>query len=284
MDNIIIGPLGPDESLFVNPGILEAEYLPRLLPYREEQVKYIADCIKPLMAGRNGRNLIITGAPGIGKTASTKFVFRMLKEETNDVLTLYVNCWKRDSTFKIVRHLAELLELRIPERIGPDELFDLVLKHLKIYKGVVLAFDEIDKVMDYTFLYRFLEDLPFRTMLLITNAKEWTSTLDQRLLSRLLADRLEFKPYNLKETQGILMERKDCTFVANTWERSALDIVVKKAFELHDIRSGLWLLKTAGEIAERRASRFVQNKDTEGAIAKLHDFQSAKNLQGFLNE
>ena len=84
-------------SIFINIESLEQTYLPRLLIYREEQHKYIAECIKPLFNGRNGTNLLITGAPGIGKTACTKFILRKLMEETENIMPIYINCWKRDT-------------------------------------------------------------------------------------------------------------------------------------------------------------------------------------------
>ena len=64
------------ESLFRNEDALDGEFIPKNLPYRENQHQHIATVIKPLLMGRNGRNLFICGAPGIGKTAAVKWVKR----------------------------------------------------------------------------------------------------------------------------------------------------------------------------------------------------------------
>jgi Cdc6-like AAA superfamily ATPase len=50
------------------------------------------------------------------------------------------------------------------------------------------------------------------------------------------------------------------------------DIVVKKAAMLEDIRSGLYIMKEAGNCAEDRSSRIVDVKDVEAAIKKLDEF------------
>ena len=71
------------ESLFKNEDALDGDFIPRNLPYRENQHHHVASVIKPLLMGRNGRNLFICGAPGIGKTAAVKWVLRELEEETN---------------------------------------------------------------------------------------------------------------------------------------------------------------------------------------------------------
>ena len=64
------GMLGSEESLFLNPVALDYDFMPKLIPYREQEQKHIATCIKPLFQQRSGRNLIITGPPGIGKTVA----------------------------------------------------------------------------------------------------------------------------------------------------------------------------------------------------------------------
>ncbi|MEM5781709.1 MAG: AAA family ATPase, partial [Candidatus Aenigmatarchaeota archaeon] len=126
--------------LLINPAILEQTYLPRLLPYREEQHRYLADCIKPLMNGRSGINLLIVGAPGIGKTACTKFILRKLREETENIMPIYVNCWKRDTSPKIINDIAEQIELKIIEKMSSDEIFDKLIEKFNKFDGIVFAF------------------------------------------------------------------------------------------------------------------------------------------------
>jgi len=264
--------LGADESLFTSPGILEQDYLPRLLPYRESQQQYLAECIKPLFDKRNGRNIMISGGSGIGKTACIKFILRKLREEADGIVPIYVNCWKKDTSAKVVYNIGEQLGLKFLERKSYDEVFDMVIKALNKERGIVFAFDEIDKVQDYAFLYRILEDIPFKTVFFITNVPEWASKLDQRLMSRLMLEREEFKPYNFEETRGILREREKYAFVPNVWDYDAFEEILKKTAELDDIRSGLFLLKRAGEIAEARASRKIEPADAEKAIEKLKAF------------
>ena len=49
--------LHSDESIFKNELALDYDFLPKILPHREAQQRYIADCIKPLLMGKNGKNL-----------------------------------------------------------------------------------------------------------------------------------------------------------------------------------------------------------------------------------
>ena len=45
--------LSGEESLFKNEVALDFNFLPKLLPYREEQQKHMAYCIKPLLSKKN---------------------------------------------------------------------------------------------------------------------------------------------------------------------------------------------------------------------------------------
>src|SRR3989338_836065 len=98
--------LHSDESLFKNELALDYSFLPKILPHREEQQGYIATIIKPLLEGRNGKNLFIFGAPGIGKTAAMRQVINELEEETDNVAPIYINCWQKNTTFKILTEMC----------------------------------------------------------------------------------------------------------------------------------------------------------------------------------
>ena len=267
-------------SVFINTEYLEQAYLPRMLPYREEQQRYIAECIKPLFENRNGSNLLISGEPGIGKTASVRFIFRKLNEEMENIMPIYVNCWKKDTTPKIVNEIANILDIKTVDKASSDELFDKIIVKLGKYTGVVFAFDEIDKVKDTDFLYRFLEDVSHKTVLLITNINDWVTKMDKRLTSRLLLDKIEFKQYSFEETRGLLREREKYAFVPDRWEYDAFETVIKETFKARDIRTGLFLMKKSGEIADNRGSDKIESRDVENSLRKISD--SNKEIGSFL--
>jgi len=257
------------DSIFINSEALEQTFLPRLLPYREEQHKYMAECIKPLFNGRNGTNLLVMGSPGIGKTACVRFIIRKLMEETENIMPIYINCWKRDTSPKIINEMASLLDIKTLEKLSSDELFDRIIIRMNKYDGVVFAFDEIDKTKDYDFLYRILEDIPHKTIILITNMSEWIAKLDRRLTSRLLLDTLEFRSYNFEEIRGILHERQKYAFIPDAWDYDAFEVIIKKTFHSKDIRHGLFLMKNAGETAENSNADKIGIKDVEKAMEKI---------------
>jgi len=266
--------LSSGESLFKNEDSLDPEWLPKNLPFRETQHHHIANCIKPLLQGRNGRNCIISGAPGIGKTAAVKLVLKELEENpdvnTPDIYVFYVNCWQKNTTYKIFVDLCEQLGYKFTQNKNSEELFKIIANAVN-KKAAVFAFDEVDKVEDVDFLYNIYTDLLKKTILMVTNHPEWYSHVDQRIRSRLLPDTIDFKAYSREEIKGILKKRMDFAF-NDCWDDDALNLIVEKTSAIGDIRAGLHLLRETGFAAEDSGSRRVLPAHAQAAMSKLKDF------------
>lgn len=264
--------LSDEESLFTDEIALDFDYMPPVMKYREQQQTYIANCIKPLFQNRNGKNLLITGKPGIGKTLAVRKVLEELEKETDEIIPIFINCWKKDTFHKIMVDICEQIGYKWGYNKKTDEVFKEISKILN-KKKIVLCFDEIDKLKEDQAIYSILEDIDKKTIILITNEIDFLSKLDQRIKSRLMPDFLEFRPYNFDETKGILEYRRDFAFVTNVWDEEGFNSIAEKTYELKDIRTGLFLLREGGNIAESKASRKIIPEHTQQAIEKLKDYK-----------
>ena len=267
--------LGSEESLFLDPVPLDYDYVPKLVPYREQEQRQIALCIKPLLAGRNGRNLLLHGPPGVGKTVAVRHLIKELEEEAEDIIPIYINCWQKNTSYKIILELCNTLDYRFTQNKKTDELFTVVRQILN-KKSAVLVFDEVDKLEDVDFIYFLLEELYRKSIILITNYREWLVDLDSRIKSRLTAELLEFRQYNSHETEGILRERMKYAFVSGIWEEPAFQEIVMRAVSLGDIRTGLYLMREAGQAAEDKASKKITSEFVGAALQKLEAFSIKK--------
>lgn len=263
--------LKSSESLIKNENALDYEYLPKQIPYREAEQQYFATCMKPLFANRSARNLLVFGPPGVGKTAAIRHVLRELEDETDDIYPIYINCWHNNTSYKICVEICEQLGYHFTQNKKTTELYKIATQLLN-KKSAVLVFDEIDKAEDFDFLYVIIEDIYRKAIFLLTNYKSWLISLDERIRSRLLAELQEFKPYNAKEIEGILRERIDYAFPSGVWDEDAILEVSKKTAAIKDVRSGLFLLKESGLIAEEKSKKKIEISDVKKAIEKLDDF------------
>src|SRR3989338_1581632 len=115
--------LKEEESLFLDTLPLDVDFMPGIIKHREQEQQYIATCIKPLLQKRSGKNLFITGSPGIGKTVAVKHVLQELKKETENIETVYVNCWKKDTAHKIALEICDQLDYKFVHNKDTTDLF-----------------------------------------------------------------------------------------------------------------------------------------------------------------
>ncbi len=269
-DNI----LRDEESLFKQEEALSYEYLPKVIPHREKEQEQIASAIRPILKGMNGRNILIHGPPGVGKTAAVRHLLEELDEndEFSDKLNLvYINCWEKNTSFKIIEDICNKIGYAFTQNKNTEQLFEVGSQILN-KKAAVIVFDEVDKTKDQDFLYSLMMKVSKKTIVMITNYKSWLLDLDERIKSRVMPEQLEFKPYNQNETKDILEKRKEYAFYDDVWEKDAFEYVAEKCFRLRDIRSGLFLMKESGLEAEDEASRKINKKHAEKAVKKLSEF------------
>ena len=267
--------LGSSETLFKNDVALDYSFQPKLIPYREKEQRFIANCIKPLFQEKNGKNVFILGQPGVGKTVACKHILKELEEENEDIVPIYINCWPRNTTFKIILEMCDLMDFKFVQNKKTEELFRWIKQNMN-KKSVVFVFDEVDKLEDFDFLYMILEEIYRKTIILITNYKDWIVDIDERIKSRLMPEIIEFKPYNYEETKGILKQRMEYAFHTNVFSNDAFELIAKKTFEMQDIRTGLHLMKEAGLIAEDKSSRKIMVEHAQLALKKLDEFSIKK--------
>ncbi len=265
--------LGSSESLFKDDSDvpLDFSFIPKPIKYRESEQKAIASCMKPLFQEKTGRHVFVYGQPGVGKTVACRHLLREIEDETEDIVPIYINCWKHNTTFKIVMEICELMDFKFVQNRKTEELFRWVKQNLN-KKSAVFVLDEADKLEDLDFLYMILEEISRKSIVVIANYKEWITELDERIKSRLMPEVIEFKPYNYEETKGIIKQRMEYAFQPNVWDNDAVDLIVKKAAEMQDIRTGLYLMKQSGLIAEDKSSRKILLEHAQQAISKINEF------------
>ena len=278
MGDLFKNMLGSGESLFKNDVALDYSFQPKIVPYRENEQRVVAGCIKPLFSEKNGKNVFIFGRPGVGKTVACRHILSELEEETDEIMPIYINCWQRNTTYKIVLEICDIMDFKFVQNKKTEELFRWVKQSLN-KKSVVFIFDEADKLEDIDFLYMILEEIYRKTIVVITNYKDWLSDLDERVRSRLMPEVVEFRPYSYDETKVILRQRMEYAFHANVFGNDAFEIIAKKAFEAQDIRNGLYLMKESALIAEAKSSRKILLEHARQALAKADEFTINKSSE-----
>lgn len=259
------------KSILKNEDVLDYTFLPDKLPGRETEINIIASALKPLFVEKKPSNLFIHGIPGIGKTATIKYVLNEVNNTSNNIKGCFINCWKSNTSYAILTEIAKNIGLVYPKKgISTEEVTSSTIIKAKQYKGIILVLDEADKCKDYDLLYNLIEELRNKiAIILISNNKDFLSYLDLRMKSRLCVESHEFKHYEVSTIREILSERVNKAYNSGAIDPEALRFCISQTFKNKDIRIGLYLLLKAAKYAEADESQKVLRNHVEEASKKI---------------
>ena len=263
--------------IFKDRNKLSPYYIPKKLPYREEQLRIlhsIYDVMIKNIKNAYPRFVQIIGPTGTGKTCTTiRFGEQLVKYAEREGVNLkhvYVNC-KVDGTTRYVlfRNLVRKLTSKISTRsLSPEEMIQQLIEYLRL-EGIfaLLTFDEIDYFVQINPKEHIVYDLtrvmetspgkpsPIIGEIFIAKSLHWHSFLDSREKSTLGIGVIEFPRYTSLQVREILANRVEEAFNPGVVDEETLDLVseITASPPINgDIRVGLDLLYYAGNLAENR--------------------------------
>lgn len=285
-------------ALFQNREALSPEYVPDKLPFRESQIRQVAQILAPALHGSKPSNLLLYGKTGTGKTAVARLVVDKLHAQaaSKKIATCYVNSRIASTEYRTLAKIAESLPLHEDDRIpGTGLSIGTVLD--RIFHAIkdsdvhfILVLDEIDYLVNAygdDILYQFTRagehvGPGFFTIVGISNDLKFKDELDPRVLSSLGEEELVFPPYTTQELHAILSARAKVAFRPGVVPDAVLNLCAALAGSEHgDARRAVDLLRVAGEIAERdgihevtedcirKASERVESNRIEDALRSL---------------
>ena len=261
-----------ESKIFKKESLLSPDYLPEMIPFRESKIKQLADNLSPASSNRKPQNTFLFGSPGIGKTASVKFVFREF-ENFARIKTIYVNCWDYKTAHAVLAKIALEMGAFVQRKgIGKDEVLEKVIETCKkTNKGVVICLDEVDQ-LEREALYDLLRINQYVStpvgLIFISNNPHVFMNCEPRIRSSLDIDEIEFQSYSLEEMKKILQDRvKDAFF--NVEEGVVLLCANHAVKNGGDVRIGLQCLMKAGRAAEKEHASKLQASHAKNILSDI---------------
>ncbi|WP_290623965.1 MULTISPECIES: Cdc6/Cdc18 family protein [unclassified Archaeoglobus] len=282
-----------EDPVFRQKEVLFPDYIPDHLPHREKEIKAVSSLINSALKDPAGIvNIFIYGPPGTGKTASIKFIFRKLEEETA-AFPVYINCFRINTRMGVI--YAIIFEFfrkvrptrRIPSRRGVayDELFDLLVSELRKSRIFpVICFDEVDHLLPrgaevlYDLSRLKEESIPVQ-LIMITNDQFIFMNVDPRIRSSLRpVEEIPYRAYTLDEMREIIKLRVEFAFQKDVVDEKAVDYLAEVACEMGgDVRIARETLLRAGELAKKDGKFRVTVEHIKQALSESQ-FAKAKSM------
>ncbi|MHA2119225.1 MAG: Cdc6/Cdc18 family protein, partial [Candidatus Thorarchaeota archaeon] len=271
------------QAIFRDRTALRPTYVPESLPYRDDQMNRIGAILGPALRGAPPSNILCYGKTGTGKTVVAKYVLEMLVNKAKESritapLTAFVNCRIVGTNYRVLRRLCEAIDATMSDGsevpftgLPTDEIREVLKNKLDERTNILtVVLDEVDSLLkrdvsqgnDILYgLTRMNGELENSRISIIgiSNDLKFKEMLDPRVLSTLGEEEVIFSPYNAVELKGILNQRVELAFNKTAiGDEGVINLVGALAAQEHgDARRALDLLRTAGELAERRGDEKV---------------------------
>ncbi len=275
------------EPIFINKGVLQANYDPDQIVHRDEEIQQLANILAPCLRLEKPSNLFLYGKTGTGKTLcarhTTDKMVKVAEERDIPIKAIYLNCkLKRvaDTEYRLIAQIISEFGIDIPSTGLPtDEVYKIFVKLIEKEKQlVILILDEIDQLVKkagdgiiYN-LTRMNSELKNGqiTLVGVSNDLMFVDTIDPRVKSSLSEEEVMFSPYNALQLQDILRERSKASFKEGVIAPGVIEKCAAYAAREHgDARRALELLRVAGELCERNNESVVTLEYLDHAEQKI---------------
>ena len=268
---------------------LSLEFIPRNLPHREEQMRFLTQLFRFSLDSpfSTSQRVLITGDVGTGKTVlAQRFGSDLVKAARSrkvNIHYVHVNCGEaKGSLFMIIKRILTQFEPEFPKRgFAPEELLHTLMDMLDD-KGIhlILGLDEVEhliRVEESTPIYnltRIQEERvgkPIRlSLIFILRELEYLQKLDKSTIDTLQRNIVKLDKYSSRQLIDILRDRINLAFKENAVTDEALELAADIGGQSGDARYAIELLWRAGKYADSEPSKRVLTDHVRKAAGSVY--------------
>ena len=279
-----------DESLFQDINAFDPDYMPPNYNFRDTQMEAMAIAIRPAMRGGQPSSAMILGSPATGKTTAVRKVFELVEKTTEKVVCVYINCQLHTTRFGIFSQIYKKIFGHIPPETGVpfSRIYDQIMQNLqKNNKSLIVALDDVNYLFQsnsankifYDVLRAYEEYPGVKTAIFsILSDLEFRYAFDKNVNTVFIPQEVHFPLYSYPEIEDILRDRVKAGFFPGVMPDDILEQISMFTEENGDLRVGINLLKSCGNIAEASASREITQEHFDQAIDSLVSINVAETI------
>ena len=293
MSNIIEDELS-SPSVIKEINMLDFDYVPEELLYRDEQLRFLAQMFKPVLSGI-AQNVVIKGPVGTGKTViAKKFckeLVKLARGQGKIIEYVHINCRKRSTDAMVLLGILNHFDSRFPDRgFSVQEMLQVLRKQLqKRDAQLLVVLDEADALLKkgasnlvYS-LTRFSDESSMDKTpisLILISQKDVLSMLDSSSLSTFKRSNvLSLDKYTRDELYSIVQQRVELAFNSGVVHEDCVDLIADISSEWGDARFAIELLWKAGIAADHNHVQMVTPEHVRAAKAETYSVVTESKLR-----
>ena len=205
----------------------------------------------------------------------------MVEKTTEKVVCVYINCQIHTTRFGIFSQIFKKLFGHLPPETGVpfSRIYSQIMKNLQDNnKSLVVAFDDINYLFQtnhankvvYDILRAYEEYPGVKTSIFaILSDLEFKYAFDKNVNTVFIPQEITFPLYTYSEIEDILRDRAKAGFFPGVLPDDMLEQIAMYTLENGDLRVGINLLKSCGNVAEASASRQITQEHFDKAVESL---------------
>jgi cell division control protein 6 len=296
----IIDLLDRNQNIIKNEEVFNPNYVPEHFLHRKKELTLLADHFRSILIEKKhyvGKQVLVQGSVGLGKTAIVKYFGMKLAEYCNsnkdrnipNVLYFHINCRRLRSWNMILNSILRRLIPAFPIRgFSTDELLAFlsnILEERNQY--LLLCLDEIDSLISksknqdvlYSLIRQHEGSIGFQSfqisLILISRNGFFLKNLDRTVYSSLSNNVITFQPYTIQQLVDILMFRAERGFHENAYTPEIIERIATIANEKADTRFAIELLWKSAKIAEESDANQISIDHIRQMQSKISLIESA---------
>ncbi|MEM2726989.1 MAG: ORC1-type DNA replication protein [Archaeoglobaceae archaeon] len=256
--------------IFRDRSVFDPDYVPEQLLFRDLQLRQLKYCIDPVLSGYSPINALCLGPSSTGKTSTIKYTIRSAEEFGLNYS--YIRCPRFKEPYKIFAKIFWDVTSQQPPSTGISKALLTEKLWKRLDSPLLIVLDDLNFLNQNhvnEILYEILkapDEFGVKVgIIAVATEIRFPMKLDPFVGSIFHYSEILYPLYDYSEIREILRLRAEQGFYENCIEQEAFEKVVELAHRSGDVRYGIFLLKTAGILADSRKSDRITLEDVERA-------------------
>jgi cell division control protein 6 len=216
-------------KMLTHPHVFDEGWVPEDLHARDGETTALAGALKPITTGTDPNPVLISGPPGVGKTATARWVLNDLHQQT-PAETVLIDCWTHHRPYQTFTALLQGLgQVGAVQPKVPRERLRERVRRARPDSGVVVVLDEADQLDELDLITNWNAMDGVALVLIVNDRSRFKDRLHREHATIHFADDIPYSPYSEPTLVDILRPRAYRGLDDSAYQETTLEAIAARA-------------------------------------------------------